>query len=130
MRFGVNMTSHFRIPETIVRLYHRWGGADRIFPNAVVFTPSQFPSGLVFLQIGLIFGEISTSTFQKHILLLCIDVYEKSYSHPKCIGNLHHLIKNLLKINGNKCKPLCFLIAIEIFVEFFSYRKKQHFSKP
>ena len=45
--------------------------------------------------------EISTSTFQKHILLLCTDLYEKSYNAAKTVGEEGNRQMDLIRMNGD-----------------------------
>ena len=45
--------------------------------------------------------EISTSTFQKHILLLWTDLYEKSYNAAKTVGEEGNRQMDLIRKNGD-----------------------------
>ena len=45
--------------------------------------------------------EISTSTFQKHILLLWTDLYKKSYNAAKTVGEEGKSEDDLIRKNGD-----------------------------
>ena len=70
------------------------GGADGLMENLnfcftkLTLGPCRFFQGASLPRKVCIFEEISTSTFQKYILLMRCDVCEKSYERLKSIGFL------------------------------------------